>query len=387
MTHHPAIIGYYTTRFGELWDKSLFQLVREAVDGVMASCRTETESMDAIFFSNMMGGILENNLHAGAKLAEVLGVNLPIFRTEAACASGGMAVHLATQYVTARPGTTVLVVGAEKMTDYAPEETASALMSAASGEEQSAGLTFPGLYAMLANVYLETYGYARDCLAPVPHKNHFHGSLNEQAHFRKQISIREILASPPVASPLTLLDCSPISDGASAIIVSSNKSFIKKSAHAISILATEVATDTISLKGRGRLDELAATRIASEKAFGASGIKPRDINVAELHDCFSIAELLAMEDIGFWKKGTAGQRAKELSTMLGSGGTLTVNTSGGLKAAGHPVGATGIKQIGELFLQLTGQAGKRQVKKAAYGLAHNVGGSGGTAVVTILGQR
>jgi len=188
-----------------------------------------------------------------------------------------------------------------------------------------------------------------------------------------------------VAYPLKVLDSSPITDGAGAIIITSDKNLIKKTKRSVVVLASEVATDSISLKERKRLDEIAATKIAADKAFKQAKIGRSDISVAEVHDCFSIAEILAMEDLGFWKKGQGGKRIKDHETKYGKGGKLIVNTSGGLKAAGHPVGATGIKQIGEIYLQLTNQAQNRQVKNAQYGLAHNVGGSGGTVVVTILG--
>ncbi|MBI2641622.1 thiolase domain-containing protein [Candidatus Roizmanbacteria bacterium] len=381
-----SVIGYYTTQFGELWEKSFSDLIEESVDGVLNNSFMDKREIDAIFFANMLAGVLENNLHAPSKIAEILGVHIPIFRVEAACASGGVAFHLAKNYLESHPAKTVLVVGAEKMTDYSPEETTNALASAASGEEQEAGLTFPGLYAMMAQVYLEKYKYTEEHLAHISYKNHYHGSLNDKAHFRKKITVDQILRSAYIASPLKVLDCSPISDGASAIILSSDKLLIAKANHKAAVLASEVATDTISLKGRKSLDEIFATRIAAEKAFNHSKLRPKDMKVAEVHDCFSIAEIFAMEDLGFWKKGSGGKKAKERVTMYGSGNDLIVNTSGGLKASGHPVGATGIKQIGEVFLQLTNQAVNRQVKNAKCGLAHNVGGSGGTAVVTILGN-
>lgn len=382
MTH---LIGYHTTQFGELWEKSLFDLVEEAVIGVLKQTELVNEQIDAVFFGNMLAGVLENNLHSTSKIAEILKVNIPIFRVESACASGGTAFNLAKAYLDANSKKNVLVIGAEKMTDYSPEETISALSAAASGEEQEAGLTFPGLYALMANFYLNKYHYTEENLAYVSVKNHYHGSLNDKAHFRKKISIGDVLKSPYVAFPLKVLDSSPISDGASAVVLTNDKNMIKKQKHSVSVLASEVATDTISLKERKKLDEILATKIAAGLAFKNAKINRKDIDVAEVHDCFSIAEILAMEDLGFWEKGEGGKRIKELSTMYGNGGSLIVNTSGGLKAAGHPVGATGIKQVGEIFLQLTEQAKKRQVKKAKYGLAHNVGGSGGTAVVTILG--
>lgn len=379
-----SIIGYHTTCFGELWEKSLFDLTYEAIQGVINQTKIDRNKIDAIFFSNMLGGVLENNVHISSKISEMLGVHIPIFRIESACASGGVAFHLACKYL-GNDTKTVLVVGAEKMNDFSPEQVTTALASASSTEEQDAGLTFPGLYGMLANFYMNKYHYQEKHLAPVSVKNHFHGSLNEKAHFKRKISIDQVLKSPYVAYPLKVLDSSPISDGAAAVIITNDTDVATQSEYTVEILASEVATDSISLAHRKRLDELEATKIAAHKAFSTAKLKPKDIQVAELHDCFSIAELLAMEDIGFWKKGEAGARMQELSTQFGSGSDLIVNTSGGLKAAGHPVGATGIKQIGEVFLQLTNRATNRQVKKVKHGLAHNVGGSGGTAAVTILG--
>ena len=379
------LIGYHTTQFGELWEKSFFDLVEEAINGVLKQTSLSNKQIDAVFFGNMLAGVLENNLHSPSKIAEILKVNIPIFRAEAACASGGAAFNLAKTYLDSNSNKNVLVIGAEKMTDYSPEETITGLSAAASGEEQEAGLTFPGLYGMMANYYLEKYHYTEENLAYVSVKNHFHGSLNNKAHFRRKITVKDVLSSPYVAFPLKVLDSSPISDGASAVIMTNNQNLIKKQKNSVSVLASELVTDTISLKERKRMDEILATKNAADIAFEKAKISRKDIKVAEVHDCFSIAEILAMEDLGFWKKGQGGERIKELSTMYGNNGDLIVNTSGGLKAAGHPVGATGIKQIGEIFLQLTGQAEKRQVKNVKYGLAHNVGGSGGTAVVTILG--
>ena len=358
--------------------------MKEAIFGVLKEANLEIDQVDAIFFSNMMAGVLENNLHTSSKISEIIKKNIPIFRIEAACASGGMAFHLATKYLGDNCQKTVLILGAEKMTDYSPEEVTSALAAASSGEEQEAGLTFPGLYALMANFYLQKYHYTEENLAYVSFKNHFHGSLNPKAHFQNKLTIEKILESPYVAYPLKVLDSSPISDGASALILTNDKQLIKKSKFSVSVLASEAATDTINLFQRKSLDEILATKIASELAFKKAKIERKQINVAEVHDCFSIAEILAMEDLGFWEKGEGGKRIKELSTMLGNS-NLTVNPSGGLKASGHPVGATGVKQIGEIFLQLTNQADNRQVKGARFGLAHNVGGSGGTVVVTILG--
>ena len=380
-----AIIGYHTTRFGELWERSLFHLAKEAMEEAIASAGLEKEQIDAVFFGNMMAGIIENNVHATAKIAEILEMNLPVFRTEAACASGGMAFELASIYLKANPGKTALVVGAEKMTDVSVQDVTQALSAAASGEEQNVGLTFPGLYGILAQQYLQTYHYTEEHLAHVSVKNHYHGTFNEKAQFRREITVDQVMKSTYVASPLKMLDCSPITDGAAAVVLTGNEAYMKNKPTAY-VHAVASATDTISLKHRKRLTGLDATRIAAEKAFKQAGVTPSDIRVAELHDCFTIAELLAMEDIGFWKAGEAGSRIATGETRLDRKGSLIVNTSGGLKASGHPVGATGIKQLGEVYLQLTGQAGKRQVEHVRFGLTQNVGGSGGTAVITILGN-
>ncbi len=380
-----SVVSYYTTKFGELWDKSLFDLVEEAAVGALKNTGIGIGEIDAIFFANMLAGRLENNLHTSAKIAELFKVNIPVYRVEAACASGGVAFNLAKNYLEANPNKTVLVLGAEKMTDYSPEETTESLAGAASGEEQETGLTFPGLYAMMANFYLKKYRYTEENLAYVSVKNHFHGSLNDKAHFRNIITIEQVLKSSYIAVPLKVLDSSPISDGASALIITNNKNFIKRIKSPVRIFSSKVVNDAISLKSRKRLDEILATKIAADQAFTEAQVERKDISVAEVHDCFSIAEILAMEDLGFWRKGKGGEEITKKMTMLNSGSMLTVNTSGGLKAAGHPVGATGIKQIGEIYLQLSKQAIGRQVKNAKYGLAQNVGGSGGTAVVTILG--
>jgi acetyl-CoA C-acetyltransferase len=377
------IVGYYTTKFGELWEQSLFDIVEEAVEGVLKDSNLELQQIDAIFFGNMLGGVLENNLHAGAKIADILGITIPIFRVESACASGGLAFHLANEYIKSGKAKTVLVLGAEKMTDVQPEFIVQGLMSAASGEEQECGLTFSGLYALMARTYLKKFSYDKKNLAAVSIKNHAHGVLNPTAHFRKSITEKQVLQSSLIADPLGLLDCSPISDGAAALILTSDLTCIKRNKSVI-IRSSQVATDSISLLQRDSLIELKATQIAAEKAFEESHLKRKDISVAEIHDCFTIAELFAMEDLGFWKKGEGGKRALSYETHIKNKGSLIVNTSGGLKAAGHPVGATGIKQIGELYLQLTGTAENRQVKNVHNALAHNVGGSGGTAVVTIL---
>ncbi len=379
-----SIIGYYSTKFGELWDQSLDDLMQNAAMGVLRESNIQLDQIDAIFLGNMLGGIIEDKLLLESHIAELLSITVPVYRIEAACASGGMAFQMADMYLKANPNATVMVLGAEKMTDISAEVITQSLSAAASEDEQYAGLTFPGVYALLAQIYLAKYGYTEEHLASITVKNHAHALLNEKAHFRRPVTVDNVLESPYVAYPLKVLDSSPISDGAAAVILSNNASIIKN-AKTVNILSSVVGTDCISIAKRKNIDELAATKIAAEKAFTQAHLKRSDINIMEVHDCFSIAEILALEDLGFWKKGEGGARAQEMVTYRESGNNLIVNTSGGLKAAGHPVGGTGIKQIGEVYLQLTGQAGQRQIKNCKFGLAHNVGGSGGVAVVSIFG--
>lgn len=377
------VIGSGVTKFGELWEVSPRKLAGEAMNEALLDAGISPKKIEALFVGNMLSGILGGQEHLGAFFAEELGISSPAFKIEGACASGGLAVHSAVNAVAGGLYETVAVLGVEKMTDHKPEDVATALMGAGSDNERLTGVTFPGLYAIMARAYIQKYGIAEEELAAVSVKNHFHASLNPAAQFHSKISIEQVLKSPLVADPLKLLECSPISDGAAAIIVTSNKRLAIRGKK-VQIAASAVAVDSLGLAERESLTELAATKKAAEKAFKIAGITPTDIDVAEVHDCFSIAEVMALEDIGFYAKGAAASAVKKGEVTLGTAKHLVVNPSGGLKGCGHPVGATGVKQIVELTKQLTGKAGARQVKKATVGLAQNVGGSGATAVVHIL---
>lgn len=376
-----SIAGAATTKFGELWARSPRDLIREAVDEAFVGSRVSRKDIGAVFVSNMLSGSLGGQEHLGAFCAEELEIVASAMKVEGACASGGLAVHAGVTAILSGLYESVLVVGVEKMTDHKPEEVARALMGAGSDMEREAGATFPGLYAMLAQIHMQTYGTTREDLAAVAVKNHYHASLNGHAQFPFPITMEKVLQSPLIAAPLTLLDCSPVSDGAAAIILTRAAS--PASDIGVSIVASVVATDTLGLAQRESLTTLKATTIAAQGAFTMAGMGPHDIDVAEVHDCFTIAEILAMEDIGFFTKGKAAAAIRAGDTTVGGKGPV-VNTSGGLKACGHPVGATGVKQIVEVYQQLSARAGKKQVKDARVGLTHNVGGSGATAVVHIL---
>lgn len=380
------ILGTATTKFGELWDSSPRELAREAMSNALGASGLKPSQIDALFVGNMLSGILGNQTNLASLIAEELGTpQIPAFRIEGACASGGLALHNAINSLNSGKYKTVLVLGLEKMTDHSQDEITSALSAAGSDEERMAGLTFPGIYALMAKAYMQEYGVDEETLAAVSVKNHYHGSFNSKAQFQSVITVSDVMKSPKVADPLKLLDCSPVSDGAAAVVITSDISLkVKKE---VSIIASEVATDTLALYTRKSFTSLSAVVGASQKAYLAAKLKPSQIDVAEIHDCFSISEAIAVEDLGF---ASRGEGAKDIASgrMTLFKGKIITNPSGGLKACGHPVGATGIKQIVEIAEQLRGEAGKRQVKGAKIGLTHNVGGSGAVAAIHILeGQK
>lgn len=377
----PIIIqGAAVSKFGELWDVSPRVLVKEVVSKALTEAELTASDIDGVFVGNMLSGTLGNQEHLGAFFSEELNIFRGAISVEGACASGGLAVHSGVAAILSGLYKNVLVIGVEKMTDHKPEDVAKGLMGAGSSAERESGATFPSLYALLAVAHMEKYGTTEEQMAAVSVKNHFHASLNPNAQFPFPITIEQVMKSSCIASPLKLLDCSPITDGAAAIILTKNE---KKKNDNVAIVASAVETDTLGIAQRSSLTSLSASVRASREAYAQAGVKPSDIDVCEVHDCFSIAEILAMEDLGFFEKGKAAQAIYEGKTRLGSG-ELIVNTSGGLKASGHPVGATGVKQIVEVYEQLKGKAGKRQVDSAKIGLTHNVGGSGATAVIHVL---
>jgi acetyl-CoA acetyltransferase len=276
----------------------------------------------------------------------------------------------------------VVVGGVEKMTHRTTAEVTEYLAMAADFPfEQFPGITFPGLFAMMATAHMHTYGTTEQQFGKVAVKNHHHGSLNPKAHMQKEITLETVMASKYVAWPLKLYDCSLISDGASCIIITKPELANKYTEEPVHIIGSGQATDVIGLYERESLTSLKSTKLASKAAYEMANIKPDQVNLAEVHDCFTIAELIAYEDLGFCKVGEGGKLVDSGATSLG--GCTPVNTSGGLKSKGHPVGATGTAQAYEMYLQLTDQADKRQVKDAQVGLTHNIGGSGATAAVHI----
>jgi acetyl-CoA C-acetyltransferase len=383
-----AIISAVTTKCGEHWDKGIKDLAWEAGVKAVEEAGISGKDIEYLVVGNMSGGMFVGQEHIGALVADFLGLNpIPSLRVEAACASGGVAFSQGYLAVASGLYDIVAVGGVEKMTDVEPEQATSVLAGAMDFEwEAYFGATFPGLYALIATRYMHEYGLKPETLAKIAVKNHYYGSLNPLAHFRNRITVEEALASPLVADPLRKYDCSPISDGAAVAILAPLEIAKKYTDTPIVVEASAMASDTLSLLKRRDLCTLDATVNAANKAFQLAHMERKDVDLVEVHDCFSIAELLAIEDLGFCKKGEAQKLVEEGQTYIG--GEIPVNTDGGLKAAGHPVGATGVKQIAELVKQLRGEADKgRQVSGAEVGLAHNIGGTGATAVVTILSRR
>ncbi|MBX5328667.1 MAG: thiolase domain-containing protein [Candidatus Bathyarchaeota archaeon] len=379
-----SIVSAGLSKFGKLEGLYAREIFAEAAKEAFDRCPNLNPKKDiqALFIGHM-GESYEHQGHTGATMAEWAGLlHVPATRTEAACASSGAALRAAIYAVLSGLADVVMVGGVEKMTHRSTAEVTEYLAMASDYPfEQWHGITFPGLYALMATAHMHKYGTTEKQLAAVAVKNHYHGSLNPKAHMQKEITPENALSSRVIAWPLKLYDCSLITDGASCLILTKPELAKKYTDTPVHIIGSGQASDTIGLYERESFTSLAAARLAAKKAYEMADVKPENIDVAEVHDCFTIAEIIAYEDLGFCKPGGGGQLAEKGETKLG--GRIPVNTSGGLKAKGHPVGATGTGQAYEIFLQLTRQADKRQVKNAEIGLTHNVGGSGATATVHI----
>jgi len=376
-----VIIGTGQTKFGEKWEKSLKNLMAEAGVKAVKNSKIKGEEIDALYTGCMASGRLVGQEHIGALVADQVGLNpIPSTRVEAACASGGTALR--TAYLSVKSGEHDLVVagGGEKMVDVPTERVNYALGGAGDQEtEIFNGATFAALYALMARKHMEKYGTTEKQLAEVSVKNHENGAKNPYAQYQREISVESVMNSPEIASPLKLFDCSPITDGAASVVITTKEKAEEKGSDYIEIKASAQASDTLNLANRKSITEIKATQKASKKAYKQSGIRPKEVDFAEVHDCFTIAEIIAMEDLGFYEKGEAAKAVEQGKTKLK--GELPINPSGGLKAKGHPVGATGIAQAIEAYKQLTGKAEKRQIENPKTALTHNVGGTGATAVV------
>ena len=381
-----AVIGVGMTKFGELWDKSFRQLIAEAGAKAILDSGIEGKEIDAMYVGSMSSGRFVGQEHVGALVADASGfsnAHIPATRIESACASGGLAIRQGYLSIASGINDIVVVGGMEKMNDVVGASATETLATAADQEwEAFFGATFPGLYAMIATKHMRDYGTTKEQLAQVAVKNHANGSLNPYAQYQREVTLEQVIKASMVAYPLGLLDCSPVTDGSAAVVLCSADKAKDYKDKPVKIIGSGQASDSLALHARREICTLDATVHASKMAYKQAHITPKDIDLAEVHDCFTIAEICAIEDLGFVKKGDGGKAIDNKITTLN--GSLPINTSGGLKAKGHPVGATGVAQLVEVVLQLRGDAEKRQVKDARIGLAHNVGGSGASCTVNIL---
>ena len=372
-----AIIGIGMMKWGELWEKSIRDLCVEAALNCLEDAGTDR--VDSITVGSMSSGLFTGQEHLASIVPDYLGKrHVPATRTESACVSGGLAVRSAFMEIASGMADYVLAVGVEKMTDVSGGEATYALATAADQEwEAFHGVTFPGLYAMMARAHMEHFGTTREQLADVAVKNHYNGSMNPHAQFPMKITREQVMNSVKIADPLRILDCSPITDGAAAVLLAPAEEVRKMNRHPLTVITgIGSATDTIALSQRSELFKLDAVEIAAQRALKMAGKTINDVDFAEVHDCFTIAEIMAIEAMGIVKPGQGGPATMDGLTSLE--GKFPINPSGGLKSKGHPVGATGVAQICEAVSQLRGESGERQIKNARTALTQNMGGSGGS---------
>ncbi|MBI2152319.1 MAG: thiolase domain-containing protein [Candidatus Rokubacteria bacterium] len=380
-----AVIGVGVTKFGK-HERTCAELFAEAAADAIQDAGVSPRAIQAIYYGNVVGGEGEHQLHMGPQAASVLGLpTIPTTRFETACATSHAAFRHAVMEVAAGVSDVLLVGGAERVLNL-PTDAATEYFTYASDAtfEQPAGMTFPGVFALIARAHMAKYGTTEEQMAHVAVKNHRHGALNPKAQFQKEITLEQVMKSAKIADPLKLYDCCPFTDGAAAVVVVSEE-VARKSRKPVWVRASAAASDSMFLHDKKDLSRVLATERAAQAAYRQAGCGPEDVDVVELHDCFTIAEIVATEGLGFFEPGTGGIAAEKGWTSLG--GKLPVNPSGGLKAKGHPIGATGAAQIAEIVTQLRREAGPRQVDGAKVGLVHTLGGNTATVLVSLLASE
>ncbi len=384
-----AVVGAGLIKMGELFDQSYEQMASGAFEACVASVDKgfEPRQVEAAFLATQRGTLWGQEGIGGNTIPTAIGLTgIPCTRIENACPSGSDAFRVGAMAVASGVHDVVLVIGVEKMRDKSSEE--GLLSRAAAGHPIfTRGETAPVLFAPFATRHMAEFGTTREMLASVAVKNHHNGKLDPYAHFQNEVTIDEVLASPAVCHPLHLLDCCPQTDGAAAVLLVSADRAHEFTDRPVFVAGFGVATDHPYLHEKDSFTEIKATPLAAERAYAMAGVGPDRIDCAEVHDCFTITEILDIEDLGFFAKGDGGRASLEGETAIG--GRIAVNTSGGLLAKGHPIGATGVAQITECWWQLRGDAADRQVDtRNGYALQHNAGGRGsGVAVVNILTNR
>lgn len=378
------VVSGASTTYGRHAESSSRELFAEAATAALDRTALAATDLDAVYVGNFMGDLIEDQGHMGPLLADVIGArSAETVRVESACASGGATFLAAVRAVESGAADAVLAGGVELMSIADIERVTDALANAADDVyENEQGLTFPGIYALMARRYMAEFDVARRDLAAVSVKNHANAVANPLAHMGRELTVEAVLDSRPVATPLVLYDACPVSDGASAVVVANESAVATHGLDPTATVAgTGAASDALALGARESIVRTTAAERAASAAYDAADVTADDIDVAEVHDCFTIAELLAVEALGFYPRGEGWRGAVEGETAVD--GELPVNTSGGLLGKGHPVGATGLGQIVELTKQLAGQH-PNQVPAPEVALAHNVGGSGASTTVTVL---
>jgi acetyl-CoA C-acetyltransferase/acetyl-CoA acyltransferase len=379
-----AVIGVGVTKFGK-HDRTSAELFAEAARDALADAELPPSAVQALYYGNVVGGETEKQLHTGPQAASVLGIpTVPTTRFETACASSHAAFRHAVMELAAGVSEVVLVGGAERVLNVPTAEATEYFAYASDAVwEQPVGLTFPGVFALIARAHMAKHGTTEEQMAHVAVKNHRHGALNPKAQFQKEITLEQVLTSAYVADPLKLYDCCPFTDGGAAVVLASEE-IARQRRRGIWVLGSAAASDSMLMHDKRDLARVPATERAAAAAYRQAGLGPEDVDVVELHDCFTIAEIVATEGLGLFEPGTGGLAAEKGWTSLG--GKIPVNTSGGLKAKGHPIGATGAAQIVEVVTQLRGEAGPRQVEGARIGLTHTLGGNTATVLVSLFGR-
>ena len=377
-----CVLGAGSTKYGKL-DDSISDITLQASVGAIESAGIESKDIKAGYISNVFG-VADKQVHLGPVVMSNLGISdRPSLSIESACGSGSVSFREAYANVAAGFYDVALVTGVEKVTHTGTEWTTTYFSYCSDFfYEGQAGASFPGLFASMARAYIHEFKATEEDFAQVAVKNHDNGLLNPKAHLRKKITVDDVMNSAVVASPLKLYDCCPFSDGASAVILCSEKFAKDHGAEYIEVLGSGRGGSPAALQGREHLTTIPSTRIAAEAAFKMAGITPKDVDFAEVHDCFTIAEVVDSEDLGFFEKGKGVEAIREGKTKLN--GEISINPSGGLKSKGHPIGATGVGQVVEVFDQLTGKAGERTVKNAKIGLTQNFGATGASCAVHIF---
>ncbi len=377
-----CVIGAGSTKYGKLED-SIADLTIQASVGAIDDAGIEPKEIKAGYISNVFG-VADKQVHIGPVVMSNLGISeVPSLSIESACGSGSVAFREAYANVAAGFYDAVLVTGVEKV-NHKGTEWNTTYFSYCSDffYEGGSGASFPGLFASMARAYLAEFKATEEDLALVAVKNHDNGLLNPKAHLQRKISVEDVMNSPVVASPLKLYDCCPFSDGASSVIICSENFAKDHTKDYIDVIGSGRGGSPAALQGRDHLTTIPSTKIAAAAAYKMANITPKDVDFAEVHDCFTIAEIIDSEDLGFFEKGKGVDGVREGLTKRN--GDIPINPSGGLKSKGHPIGATGVGQVVETFEQLMGKAGERTVKGANIGLTHNFGATGASCAVHIF---